>query len=55
MINIIVILVLLSIIGFLIFKLRSKRSYDGDIFVTVNENGGKLFTLSLNGDPQNLI
>ena len=33
---------------------RSEHAYDGKIFVTASDEGGKLFTLQLDGDPEEL-
>ncbi len=33
---------------------RNEHAYDGKIFVTPSDEGGKLFTLQLDGDPEEL-
>ena len=38
--------------GFLIFqKNRHPGYYDGSIVITENENGGKMFSIEVNGEP----
>ncbi len=37
-----------------LYLIRNEHAYDGAIFVTASDEGGKVFTLQLDGDPDNL-
>ncbi len=37
-----------------LYLIRNEHAYDGKIFVTDSDEGGKLFTLQLDGDPEEL-
>lgn len=51
----IVLIVLCSIsIAFCTFLIARSKSHDGKMLITVNEEGNKVFTLELDGDPADL-
>ncbi len=46
-------LILAFVVG-LLLRAKSRTSYDGHIVVSTTEEGKKLFTLELDGDPHEL-
>lgn len=39
---------------FILSRQRRKNKYDGQMIVVEKEDGGKIFSLELNGDPEDL-